>query len=216
MLPEEQIEHIKKQLIQQIESNFPEDKKAQAISQIESMDGEQLEQFLIQNNLIKTGQDIAHGSQISKESQCIFCSIVDGSIQSYKVDENKKAIAILEINPISKGHTIIVPKEHISDTKKLSKDILSFAGKVAKKIKTKLKSKEIEISPQKIFEHAIINVLPVYKDETMNSERHQTKPEELLELQNLFEKKSKPKIIKKQQTERIKESEKLWLPKRIP
>ena len=214
MLQEEQIHHIKKQLIQQIESNFPEDKKAQAIAQIESMDGEQLEQFLIQNNLIKTGQDVAHGS--SSKNQCIFCSIVEGSIQAYKIDEDKKAIAILEINPISKGHTIIVPKEHISDSKKISKGIFSFAEKVAKKIKLKLKPKEIKISPQKIFEHAIINVLPVYKDETLNSEKHQVSQEELLELQNLFEKKSGPKIIRKQQTEKIKESEKLWLPKRIP
>ena len=67
MLPEGQSEQIKKQLIEQINLTFPDDKKSSAISQIKSMNDEQLEEFLKQNNLIKDG-DGARGEQ-----KCVFC-----------------------------------------------------------------------------------------------------------------------------------------------
>lgn len=220
MLPQEQIHQIKEQLIQQISSTFPEDKKQSAIRQIEAMDAEQLEQFLIQNNLIKTGQDVAHGTEVSKEQKCIFCSIVSGDIPSYKINENNDAIAILEINPISKGHTIIVPKEHIESKDKLSKETFKLAEKVAKKIKTKLKPKKIITESQNLFGHEIINVLPVYTNETANSEKHKAEEKELLELQNILQTKPKKKTatIKKAKTKTVSsaESKKLWLPRRIP
>ena len=103
MLPKPQIPQIKKQIISQIEKTFPADKKTSAINEINSMNDEQLEQFLIKNNLIKPD-----GS--SSQQQCIFCSIIFGDIPSTKIAENEKAIAILELNPISKAHTIIIPK----------------------------------------------------------------------------------------------------------
>ncbi|MFH1607705.1 MAG: HIT domain-containing protein [archaeon] len=207
MLPPEQITQIKKQIIQQIESTFPEDKKKSAIQQIESMNSEQLEEFLKQNKLMK--QDESPETQ-----QCIFCSIVSGQAQSYKIDENSDSIAILEINPISKAHVLIIPKEHISSSEKLPKSIFTLAKKIAKKIKTKFKPKDVLISSANLFGHEIANVLPVYTNETLESKRSQAKPEELEKLKKQLEKKTKPKVIKESKPEKIKE--KLWLPKRIP
>jgi len=209
MLPPEQIEQIKKQIIQQIDSNFPEDKKEFAKQQIESMNAKQLEEFLEKNKLIKN----QNGS--SQTQQCIFCSIISGDAQSYKIDEDKEAVAVLEINPISKAHTIIIPKEHISSSDQLSKETFSFVKTIAKKIKTKLKPKDIQISSSNIFGHEIINILPIYKDETINSKREQAKPEELEQIQEMLKTKLKPKVIKKSKIKKLK-SEKLWLPKRIP
>jgi len=208
MLPPEQISQIKKQIIQQIDSNFPEDKKEFAKQQIKSMNSKELEEFLEKNKLVKN-------QQASSQNQCIFCSIVSGDTQSYQIEENKEAIAVLEINPISEGHTIIIPKEHISSSDQLPKEIFSFAEDIAKKIKTKLKPKDVQISSSNIFGHEIINVLPVYKDETINSKREQAKPEELEQIQEILKKKLKKKIIKKPKIKKLK-SEKLWLPKRIP
>ena len=110
MLTPEQTENIKKQLIQQIEKSFPEDRKTFAKSQIEVMNSEQLEEFLKQNKLIKTQNQ---GSAPSIP-ECVFCSIISEDINSYKIAENSKAIAVLEINPASKGHSLIIPKEHLS------------------------------------------------------------------------------------------------------
>ena len=47
-----------------------------------------------------------------QKQNCIFCQIVGGSVQAKKVYEDDKIIAILDINPASKGHTLVMPKEH--------------------------------------------------------------------------------------------------------
>ncbi|MDP3992083.1 MAG: hypothetical protein Q8P79_01075, partial [Nanoarchaeota archaeon] len=109
MLTEEQAKDMKSKLIRHIEDSFPEDRKEFAISQLETMDSGQLEEFLIKNKLLKKEGDGSH-----HDGQCVFCSIVFGDIKAYNIAENSKAIAVLEINPISRGHTIIIPKEHIT------------------------------------------------------------------------------------------------------
>ena len=43
---------------------------------------------------------------------CIFCSICDGSIPSYKVYEDDYVIAFLDLSQTTKGHTLVVPKKH--------------------------------------------------------------------------------------------------------
>ncbi len=215
MLSQEQIEQIKKQLINQLESaNLPN--KEEIKKSIGIMNPQQLEEFLMQNNLIKTSEGVGdQGDGVGTQSQqCIFCSIVSGKTQSYKIDENRNAIAILEINPISKAHALVIPKKHISSSEKIPQIVFSLAKKIAKKIKTKFKPKNVTISSSNLFGHEIINVLPIYKDETINSQRHQAKPEELEKLQKILEKKTKIKTVKKPETKKIEE--KLWLPRRIP
>lgn len=46
------------------------------------------------------------------ESSCIFCKIVAGQIPSYKVFESDDVFAFLDINPVSRGHALVVPKQH--------------------------------------------------------------------------------------------------------
>ena len=44
--------------------------------------------------------------------ECIFCKIVSGDIPAYKVYEDEKYLAFLDIFPLSEGHTMVIPKEH--------------------------------------------------------------------------------------------------------
>lgn len=44
---------------------------------------------------------------------CIFCKLVKGEIPSYKVYEDDKFFAFLDINPVQKGHVLVIPKEHV-------------------------------------------------------------------------------------------------------
>lgn len=44
---------------------------------------------------------------------CIFCSIIDGEIPGNIVYENEEVVAFLDANPVSKGHTLVVPKKHV-------------------------------------------------------------------------------------------------------
>lgn len=208
MLPKEQIAQIKQQLIQQIETTFPEDKKQAAKQQIETMDGNQLEEFLKQNNLIKEGQPP------TGEQQNVFRNIISGQIHSYKIDEDKYALAVLEINPISKGHTILIPKQEATSVEKIPQPVFSLAKKLSKKIKAKLKPKEVKISSSHAFGEFIINVFPVYENESLNSQRYHAEETELQEIQEKLEKKTIAKIIKKT-PKKIQEKD-VRLPKRIP
>ena len=207
MLTQEQAEIVKKQLIQHIEKNLPEDRKSFAVQQITNMNSEELEDFLRKNKLMSSKDP-------SKEGGCIFCSIVKGEINSYKIDENRQAIAVLEINPLSKGHIMIIPNKHLSSAEEMSASIFSFAKKISKKIKTKLRPKNTEISSSNILGHEVINIVPLYGEEKPEK-RYVAKPEDLLELKELFDKKKKT-MSKASKKTLVKAEEKIWLPKRIP
>ncbi len=226
MLTEEQAKTVKKQIIHHIEESFPEDKKEFARKRVESMTSSELEEFLVKNNLGTNQAGRGTQGTNTKSSQCVFCSIVSGEIASNKIAENESAIAVLEINPVSRGHVLVIPKEHTSshdkepakETKKLIKDVSGM-------IKKKLKPKTIILSPSNLFGHEITNIIPQFTNETVDSQRHHATPEEISELHLLLdmkndtsEKKSKRIKVKKAKREKISEkmSEKMWLPRRIP
>jgi histidine triad (HIT) family protein len=212
MLTREQMQDIKEQLIKQIETSFPEEKKEDAIDKINNMNEEELESFLKKNKLIKEEEN--------KKNSCLFCSIISGKISSYKTSENKMAIAILEINPISKGHTLIIPKKHITESRHVPNQAYTLARKESKKIKKIFKPKKIKIFFSNFMGHEIINVLPIYKEENENSPRIKAKEKDLKEIQKELEEKKYEKNTKKkklQVAEKIEKSnEKIWLPRRTP
>ena len=55
---------------------------------------------------------------------CIFCSIVKGDISSYKIYEDKDILVFLDVNPLSPGHALIIPKEHTLDVTTINNDVL--------------------------------------------------------------------------------------------
>jgi histidine triad (HIT) family protein len=58
--------------------------------------------------------------------ECIFCKIVKGEIPSQKVYEDDKTIAFLDINPLSRGHTLVMPKQHFETLTDLPDDLASL------------------------------------------------------------------------------------------
>lgn len=65
---------------------------------------------------------------------CIFCKIVKGEIPSFKVYEDDRVFAFGDINPISQGHTLVVPKRHAQDLWEISTDDLSAVHMASKRI----------------------------------------------------------------------------------
>ena len=51
-------------------------------------------------------------------SNCLFCKIIAGEIPCYKVYEDDYALAFLDIHPCSQGHTVVIPKKHITNIEK--------------------------------------------------------------------------------------------------
>jgi len=67
-------------------------------------------------------------------SECIFCKIVEGSIPSHKVFENEKCYAFLDIFPANRGHTLIIPKNHVKDIHEADAKTYSDVAATAKHV----------------------------------------------------------------------------------
>lgn len=65
---------------------------------------------------------------------CIFCKIVAGEIPSHRVYEDDHVLAFLDINPTSRGHTLIIPKEHYTALVSTPPDVLAKLTAVLPKI----------------------------------------------------------------------------------
>ncbi len=215
MLSKEEAEQIKEEIFNQINTTFPEDKRDEAINQIEAMNEAQFEEFLKQNNFLKGGSNTKPSSQNDAGKESIFRLIVSGEVPSYKIDENKDSIAVLDINPLSYAHTIIIPKEKITEADKIPRTAFSLAKKIAKKVKTKFNANDNSISTSKIMGEVIINLVPSYEDPELNKPKQNFPKDELEKIKSILEAKPKKKTVRKQRTIKIKEK-KLWLPKRIP
>jgi histidine triad (HIT) family protein len=70
---------------------------------------------------------------------CIFCKIVAGDIPAYKVYEDDKVLAFLDIAPVNYGHTLVIPKEHFVNLEEIPEDKLTAVVAVVKKIGQALK-----------------------------------------------------------------------------
>ena len=202
MLSEEETEEIKQKIISQIESTFPPEQIESAKQQIEAMNSEELENFLERNKLIKN-------ENTEENNECVFCSIANGKIKSVKIGENEEAIAVLDINPLSKGHSLVIPKEH---TDNAGKNVFNLAQKISEKLKEKFNPEKVEIQSSKLFGHEVINVIPKYKED--NSEIKKASMEELEKIKIELEKESVGETPKESTIEKIKEI--FRLPKRIP
>jgi histidine triad (HIT) family protein len=65
---------------------------------------------------------------------CIFCQVVRGEIPSSRVFENEMILAFLDINPVSKGHTLVIPKAHYASFSAIPPDLLTEMGKALQEI----------------------------------------------------------------------------------
>lgn len=65
---------------------------------------------------------------MSRDPGCIFCKIVAGEIPSTRVLETDRAIVILDINPVVKGHLLIIPRDHHALIEELPDELAGHAG----------------------------------------------------------------------------------------
>lgn len=72
---------------------------------------------------------------------CIFCKIINGEIPSYTIFEDDKVKAFLDINPVSDGHTLIIPKNHFENIYDIDLDTLKHIEMVSKNLSKILQEK---------------------------------------------------------------------------
>lgn len=86
------------------------------------------------------------------ESDCIFCQIVEKKIPSKVLYEDEKNLAFLDIYPIFKGHTIIIPKKHYHNLEEIPEIELAETYKVVKELAT-LIHKKLKIDGYNILQN---------------------------------------------------------------
>jgi len=96
----------------------------------------------------------------------IFTKIINGEIPSYKIAENDRFYAFLDINPLAKGHTLVIPKSEIDYIFDLDDEttagLFVFAKKVAKGIKAVVECKKIGITVLGLeVPHAHVHLVPI-------------------------------------------------------
>jgi len=75
------------------------------------------------------------------DKNCIFCKIIDKEIPAKIVFENDKIVAFLDIFPISKGHTIVVPKKHFQNLEEIPENDLCELIKIVKRLAIEIRRK---------------------------------------------------------------------------
>ena len=71
-----------------------------------------------------------------KDDNCIFCKLANGDIPTNTIYEDEDFRVILDNSPATKGHALILPKEHFSDMFEIDEETLGKAAKLAKKVIT--------------------------------------------------------------------------------
>lgn len=107
--------------------------------------------------------------------QCLFCNIANGKIPAKKVYEDDKVAAVLDINPGTEGHILVIPKKHIEILLQMDDDLASHVGMVCKQLSQAL-LQAFKCEGTSIFvangpaagqraPHGMIHVMPRTKDD---------------------------------------------------
>lgn len=127
-----------------------------------------------------------------KNENCIFCKIAAGEIPSATIYEDDDFRVILDIEPASNGHALILPKEHYANIYELPEELVSKVLCVAKEVVTKMTEilgcdgynilqNNGEVAGQTVF-HYHMHLIPRYKNDHVTiTWQHGTLAEELKE-----------------------------------
>ncbi len=126
------------------------------------------------------------------KNDCIFCAIAAGEIPCFKIYEDDLVLAYLDINPFTKGHTLVIPKAHsegLLDTDDaLLGEIVARVKKVAAHLKTALPCDGFNIlqnngeAAGQTVRHVHFHIVPRYGAEPIAFENHKGDMDELKSL----------------------------------
>ncbi len=120
----------------------------------------------------------------------IFSKIIAGQIPSYKIAETERFFALLDINPVQKGHTLVIPKievDKIFDVPdEYLAELLVFAKPIAKAIESSIKCDRVNILTVGLeVPHAHVHLIPINHTDDMNllNKKLKLSNEEMREIQ---------------------------------
>jgi histidine triad (HIT) family protein len=78
---------------------------------------------------------------MAADPDCLFCKIVAGEIPSTRVHEDDRTIAFMDINPATRGHLLVVPREHAVDLHAIGAEDLAACGRVAQELAGRMRDR---------------------------------------------------------------------------
>jgi len=116
------------------------------------------------------------------DPDCLFCKIVAGEIPSTRVDEDERTIAFMDINPATRGHVLVIPREHSADLLGVPREDLEacarMAQKLAARVTERLNADGVNLlnscgraAWQTVF-HFHLHVIPRYHDDPLELPTH--------------------------------------------
>ena len=116
---------------------------------------------------------------------CIFCKINNKEIPSYTVYEDELVRVMMDINPVTNGHLLIIPKEHYTNLEDMPLDILTHIQKIAKDmyklLKDKLSIDGLTLCQNNDYgqevKHYHLHLIPRYKGDNLKMASNQGKDE---------------------------------------
>lgn len=119
----------------------------------------------------------------------IFSRIVAGEIPCYKVAEDEKHFAFLDINPVAPGHTLVIPKKEVDYIFDLTDEeyaeLQLFAKRVAEAMKQAIPCQRVGVAVMGLeVPHTHIHLIPINKEADMNffKEKATLSPEEMAQI----------------------------------
>lgn len=114
--------------------------------------------------------------KITKTEECIFCKIIDGKIPAVKVWEDEKHLAFLDVNPIKRGHLLLIPKKHSEYIFDLSDEeynqLMLKAKEIAGMLKLKLNPKRVGMAIEGFgVPHIHVHLVPINRANELNPEK---------------------------------------------
>jgi histidine triad (HIT) family protein len=122
---------------------------------------------------------------------CIFCMVLRGEIPSERIYEDEHAVAVMDINPWTRGHVVVFPRKHATNLFEIEDGELEHVAVAAKRVATKLRDaldcdgvnllqSNGAAAWQTIF-HLHVHVIPRYEDDPLElpTRPQRAKPEEL-------------------------------------
>jgi histidine triad (HIT) family protein len=111
------------------------------------------------------------------DPDCIFCKIIAGELPSQIIDEDDRTISLMDISPATRGHALVVPREHARDLLEISEDDLhatvTAAQRLARRVEERLGADGVNLlnscgqaAWQTVF-HFHIHVIPRYEDDPL-------------------------------------------------
>lgn len=133
-----------------------------------------------------------------RDDNCIFCKLANGDIPTNSIYEDDGYKVILDMSPATRGHALILPKDHYKNIYEMPEDKVAEAFGLAKKMAVTMTEKlgcdgfnlvqnNNEVAGQTVF-HFHIHLIPRYESDGQNINWNPTSPsaEELEGIKNLF------------------------------